>query len=199
MKKTILATSLALLALAAPGRPELSLTPRLVTLDFAGHSVRRAFFMDGTKKFAVTLDSETEMNPQAGGVLFCFTRLPLATVELRRSPVQAGVPFSQENISSYAKAARQLLAPSAEIWPEEPMVMDPLPINGWKTCRFNFFYRVGGSPIRTDVTFIELSERDQIVLITGASADHYAAVRSRSDDIIRRWHEVTPEDERGVN
>ena len=133
------------------------------------------------------------------GALFCFTRFPLATVELFRSPMKAGTGFSEENISDYAKAARQLLASTAEIWPEEPMVLDPLPINGWKSCRFNFFYRVGGSAVRADVTFIDLDEKDQIVVITGGTTNSYASVRSRSDDIIRRWHEVTPEEESGVN
>jgi hypothetical protein len=170
-----------------------------MTLDLGGNAVRRACFMDGDKKFAVTMDNETELSPQGDGAIFRFTRLPLATVELRRSPMKSGLSFSQENISDYAKAARQLLASTAEIWPEEPMVMDPLPINRWQTCRFNFFYRVGGSPVRADVTFIQLNSVDQIVVITGASASNYAAVRSRSDDIIRRWHLVTPEEELGVN
>jgi hypothetical protein len=107
--------------------------------------------------------------------------------------------MSDQNVMLYAKAARALLAPGAEIWPEEPMTLDPLPINAWKTVRFNFSYRVGGSPIRADVTFIDLNQRDQIAVITGANANNYAAARSRSDDIIRRWHEVTPEIEAGIN
>ena len=199
MKKPFLTTSIALLLLAAQAFSGLVLTPRLVTIDYGGTPVRRAYFMDGEKKFAVTMDHETELSARGDGALFCFTKLPLATVELRHSPMKAGSGFSQENISEYAKAARQLLAPTAEVWPEEPMVLDPLPINGWKTCRFNFFYRVGGSPVRADVTFIDLSEKEQIVVITGGSASDYARVRSRSDDIIRRWHEVTPEEESGVN
>lgn len=199
MKNPLLATSIALLLLASQGSAELTLTPKIVTLDFAGVPVRRAYFMDGTKKFAVTMDNETELSAHGNGALFCFTRFPLATVELFRSPMKAGTGFSEENISDYAKAARHLLAATAEIWPEEPMVIDPLPINGWKSCRFNFFYRVGGSAVRADVTFIDLDEKEQIVVITGGTANSYANVRSRSDDIIRRWHEVTPEEESGVN
>jgi hypothetical protein len=199
MKKQLLTTSIALLLLAAQGSSGIVLIPRLVTLDFGGVPVRRAYFMDGEKKFAVTMDNETELSPHGDGALFCFTRLPLATVELRRSPIKAGTGFTELNIADYAKVARQFLAASAEVWPAEPMVLNPLPINGWKTCRFNFVYYVGGSPIRADVTFIDLNDKDQIVVITGSTANNYASVRSRSDDIIRRWHEVTPEDERGVN
>lgn len=190
---------LALILLSMPALAELSLTPRIMTLDYGGTPVRRAYFMDGTKKFAVTIDNETELSAQGEGAILRFTRIPLATVELRRSPMKAGVGFSQENISEYAKVARQLLASTAEIWPEEPMLLEPLPINGWKSCRFNFFYRVGGSPVRADVTFIDLNDKNQIVVITGGSANSYASVRSRSDDIIRRWHRVTPEEELGVN
>jgi hypothetical protein len=199
MNKSFLTTSIALLLLAAQATSGLILTPRLITLDLGGRPVRRAYFMDGEKKFAVTMDNETELTPHGDGALFCFTRLPLATVELRRSPIKAGTGFLQENISEYAKVARQFLAATAEVWPEAPIVFDPLPINGWKSCRFNFFYHVGGSPVRADVTFIDLNEKDQIVVITGGTANNYASVRSRSDDIIRRWHEVTPEEERGLN
>ncbi len=199
MKRHILTASICLLLTVATGSSELNLSPRLVTLDFGGTPVRRAYFMDGEKKFAVSIDNETELIPQGEGALFRFARLPLATVEMRRSPMKAGIPFSPEIIAEYAKAARQLLAPGAQIWPEEPMNLDPMPINDWKTCRFNFFYHVGGSPIRTDVTFIDLDAKNQIVVITGGRADNYSVVRARSDDIIRRWHEVTPEEERGIN
>jgi hypothetical protein len=199
MKRTILTAFLALLLTLSPAFAELSLSPRLVTLDFAGNPVRRAYFMDGNKKFAVSLDNETELVTQGDGALFRFSKLPLATVEMRRSPVKPGTPFTPEVISQYAKVARELLAPGAQIWPEEPMVLDPLPINDWKTCRFNFFYHVGGSPVRTDVTFIEMDEKTQIVVITGGRADDFSVVRARSDDIIRRWHEVTPEAELGLN
>ncbi len=199
MKKPLLTTSIVLLLLAAQGSSGLVLTPRLVTIDFGGVPVRRAYFMDGEKKFAVTMDNETELAPQGDGAIFRFTTIPLATVELRPSPLKPGGAFTEQNIADYTKAARQFLAAGAEVWPEEPVVLDPIPINGWKTCRFNFFYRVGGSPIRADVTFIDLNDREQIVVITGGTANSYAAVRSRSDDIIRRWHEVTADDERGVN
>lgn len=199
MKNPLLLSTTALLLLVAQGSSDLILKPRLVTVDFAGTPVRRAYFEDGKKKFAVTIDNETELSEHGNGALFSFKKIPLATVELRRSPVPPGIPFTEEHIAEYAKAARGLLASNAEIWVEQPMQLDPLPINDWKTCRFFFYYRVGGSPIRADVTFIELDSREQVVVITGATGNDYAAVRERSDDIIRRWHEVTPENERGIN
>lgn len=199
MKKQILTASIALVLLASTATSGLVLTPRLVTLDFGGVPFRRAYFMDGEKKFAVTMDNETELSAQGDGAIFRFTRIPLATVELHHSPLKAGTGFSEENIALYAKTARQFLAANAEVWPEEPVTLDPLPINRWKTCRFNFFYHVGGSPVRADVTFIDLNPREQIVVVTGGAANSYPLVRSRSDDIIRRWHEVTPEIESGVN
>ncbi|MGB8167013.1 MAG: hypothetical protein WCF18_05940 [Chthoniobacteraceae bacterium] len=199
MKKILLTASIALLLFAAPGSSGLVLTPRFMTIDFGGVPVRRAYFMDGEKKLAVTMDNETELAAHGDGAIFRFTTIPLATVELRHSPLKPSGGFSEQNIAEYAKAARLMLAPGAEVWPEEPMVLDPMRINGWKSCRFNFFYHVGGSPIRTDVTFIDLDEKQEVVVITGGTANSYSAVRSRSDDIIRRWHEVTPEEERGVN
>lgn len=199
MKLSFLHASFALLALAATAAADLNLKPRLVTVSYGSIPVRRAYFMDGDKKFAVTIDNQTELSARGDGAFFAFTSIPLGTVELRHSPIKAGTGFTEENISTYAKTAREMLAPSAEIWPEEPMQMSPLRINGWKSCRFNFVYRVGGSPIRADVTFIDLNEKEQIVVITGSTAETYAAVRERSEDIIRRWHEVTPEEELGIN
>ena len=105
MKRIALGTALALLLTVATGSSELNLKPRLVTMDFAGHAVRRAYFMDGDKKFAVTLDNDTEMTPHGEGALFCFKKIPLATVELRRSPIKAGTPINEQTISAYAKAA----------------------------------------------------------------------------------------------
>lgn len=199
MKKSIPGALIALFLLAAQASSDLVLTPRLVTLDYGGVPVKRAYFMDGEKKFAVTMDTTTELSAHGDGAIFRFTRIPLATVELHHSPLKPGGGFNETNITQYAKAARQFLAPNAEVWPEEPVVLDPLPINRWKTCRFNFFYHVGGSPIRADVTFIDLNDKEQIVVVTGGSANTYAAVRSRSDDLIRRWHEVTPVIEAGIN
>jgi hypothetical protein len=199
MKTFFLRTSLALLALAATASADLSLAPRLVTVNYGAYPVRRAYFMDGDKKFAVTMDSQTELAPRGDGALFTFTKIPLGTMEFRRSPFKPGAGFTEENISTYAKAAREMLASTAEIWPEEPMQLTPFRINGWKSCRFNFVYRVGGSPVRADVTFIDLNEKQQIVIICGGQADTYSKVRDCSEDIIRRWHEVTPEEELGLN
>jgi hypothetical protein len=199
MNKSLLSMPIALLLLGAQASSDLVLTPRLITLDFAGVPVRRAYFMDGEKKFAVTMDNETELAAQGDGALFRFTQLPLATVELHRSPIKAGTGFSEENVAVYARAARQFVAAVAEVLPEQPVVLDPLPINGWKSCRFNFTYRIGGAPVRADVTFIDLNAKDQIVVITGSSERDYASARLRSDDLIRRWHEVTPEEESCVN
>lgn len=192
---SILASCVAL----ATATAELSLTPKLVTIDFSGTPVKRAYFMDGEKKFAMTMNNETTLEAKGSGAIFRFSKLPQASVELRRSPLPAGMSFDEAGMVKLAKAAREILPQGAEIWLEQPFVTEPFPINDWKSCRFNFVYLVGGTSVRADVTFIDLDPHTQIVVIAADRQGTYGKTRELADDLIRRWHEVTPASELGIN
>ncbi len=170
----------------------IDLTPRYIITHTDGVPVRRPYFAAGDKKFAVTIDAETELREYEGSAIFNFLKFPRAVMRLRASPLQAEVPFDEFNLGRYRKAALGLILPGAEkavIELEQPNAM---PINDWQSHRFVITYEVAGSPMRESVMFLNLERQKQIVVQVRARDADFIMVAARSEDILRRWHEVTP-------
>ncbi len=176
---------------------DLDLTPRYES--FAGGTLRRAYFADGAKHFAVSLDSETTLSSDERGPVFRFANIPQAAMALRRSPFATPPSFDAVSLPDYAKAAAKFLPAAAESIATELPVMNIFPINQWKSCRLVFNYKVGGAAYTESITFLVLESGQQIVIQSGSRAKDFAATAARADDIIRRWHEVLPGDEKGAN
>jgi hypothetical protein len=176
---------------------DIDLTPRFMVIG--GGLVNRAYFADGNKQYAVTLDSETKLSADEGGALFKFTNITQATMRLRRSPIAKPPAFDAESLPEYTKAAAALLPGAAEEVTLESQADNVLPINRWKSCRFVYTYRLGGVAFEESITFLNLDSGDQIVVQTGSQRKDFPAVAERADDIIRRWHQVQPGDEVGLN
>lgn len=195
--RALLSLTLAAIA-AAVVRADLDLTPRFALTG--GGKLRRAYFQDGEKQFAVSLDAETTVAADDKGAVFRFEGIPQASLALRKSPMaKTPPPFGPETMPEYAKAAAELLPPAAEAVVADAPVMDVLPVNRWKSCRFVYQYKVGGAGYTESVTFLTLETGQQIVIQAGSRARDFAAVAARADDILRRWHEVLPGDEAGAN
>ncbi|MDB6175224.1 MAG: hypothetical protein JWL59_4535 [Chthoniobacteraceae bacterium] len=177
----------------------IDLTLRYVTTYTDGIPVRRPCFIDGDKKYAVTLDSQTELVAAEGSTLFNFTKFPRALMQLRQSPMKADVTFEPLNLPRYRAAALQLLPQGAQ----NPVLIaeasNVLPVNKWISQRLTFSYESGGSPMCESVLFLNLDPATQIVVQIRAGAPDFPTVTARGDDIIRRWHEVLPEAERSAN
>ena len=103
----------ALLASFALG--EVDLKPRFYTVNLGGYTIRRPYFADGDKKFAVTIDSDTEVAEDNGGAVFRFKSIPQASVELRKSPVAAARGFGREILQDYNRLAQSMLGATASI------------------------------------------------------------------------------------
>ena len=182
--------------LAITATAELDLKPHYANV---GGLVRRAYFADGNKQYAVTIDSETQLSEADNGALFRFTNVPQASMLLRPTPLAKLLPFDAESLPAYLKAAQALLPAGAEDVVLEAQKENVLPVNRWHSYRFVFSYHIAASQLRESITFLNLDERQQVVIKTGSRQAAFDAIAARADDIIRRWHEVLPGDEKGEN
>lgn len=179
--------------------PAIDLTPSYVTTVVDGIALRRPCFVDGGKKYAVTVDAETELTGYEGAAIFNFTKFPRAMMRLGPSPLKPENVFSGEALERYRAVAAQLLLKGAEQVRLESEVADVLPINHWSSYRLVFGYTFIGSPMRESVTFLNLDPKQQIVLQIRSRAADAVTVAARAEDLIRRWHEVVPETETAGN
>lgn len=194
-----LLAAVASLATAGAAHADLDLTPRYKAIDLGGAVIQRIYFSDGNKHFAVTINADMEVGAAGGGATFRFKTIPLADMSLRPSPMPATVPFSPERLPEYRRIAREQLGRNAEILKEEQPEMDVLPVNGWTSLRVNFTTRQAGLAFKTDVTFLNVSKSQQIIIVTSSKEGNFLDVRSRAHKIMNRWHQVLPGDELGLN
>ena len=188
---------LASIALIAFG--DLDLTPRYKAVELGEVVIHRVHFRDGDKEFAVTVNSDTEILGSTNSAVFRFKTVPFAKMSLHQSAMKPAIPFSPEKLPDYRRVAREQLGAITEIVAEAEPEFDVLPINGWKSCRFNFTTRQTGIAFKTDVTFINLNSDQQIIVVTTSKEGEFHDVQGRARKIMSRWHEVLPGDEEGLN
>lgn len=189
---------LSLLSVAA-AFADIDLTPRTRTNQFGTFAASWVQFLDGDNKISVSLESDTQVTSADGGAVFRFGNIPQATVSLSRSPFSAMVPFDEEGLVQYQKAAIQMLPPSAEGLVREEAVADVETINGKHSYRFTFSFTIAGTPMRKSIHFVNIDDRQQIVIQTGAFAKDFPAASARATNIIRDWHPTTTAEEQGIN
>ncbi|MEP6636795.1 MAG: hypothetical protein ABJB97_08725 [Acidobacteriota bacterium] len=175
------------------------LVPHYIANTTEGVVIRRPYFADGTKKYGIKIDSETKLTAFEGGALFRFEKFPEATMRLRPSPVPAQTAFGPESLEGYEQAARALLPLGAGAVELVESEFNPLPINDWHSLRLTFSYRAANQPRRQSIIFLNLKPTEQIVIQTAANERDFAEVYARAFNIVRRWHEIVPEDEQPFN
>lgn len=184
--------SILILCLGALPAFALDLSPRFINAMADGVVIRRPYFVDGDKKYSVTLNMETDLTPFEDGALFRFVKLSRAEMRLRPSPMSVGLKFDAENQEQYEEAAKKLLPPDAEGVVLDQVTQNPLPINGWSGVRFTFHYRMPMGEVRESITFLNILPTVQVVIQAGSMAKDFPDVSDRAFDIIRRWHELDP-------
>ena len=196
--KSLTLSALILAGLSIPAGAT-DLVPRYIARPTEGVVIRRPYFADGEKKYGVKLDSETKLTAFEGGALFRFEKFPEATMRLRPSPIPAQTPFTPESLETYQQAGRALLPPGADMIEFVESELNPLPINDWHSFRVTFSYRAANQARRQSVIFLNLKPTEQIVVQTAANERDFAEVSARAFNIVRRWHEIAPEDEAPFN
>ena len=191
-------TAIFLVALALPAHA-IDLVPHYTSTMSDGVVIRRVYFADAGKKYAVKLDSETKLGESQGGALFRFDKFPSASMRLRQSPLRAQIAFGADSLERYQNAARELLPPGAEEIVCAEKTPNPLPINNWRSYCFTFSYRVASETRRQSITFLNLNPSEQIVMQTDSSDRDFNEITARAYNIIRRWHEIVPTSETPFN
>ena len=193
-------TSAALLTLLAVGGASFAvdLTPRYIDTFADGAASHRLYFADGEKKIGLSLDRETEVVAGGGGVIFRFPKFPEASFLVKHSPVTADQPFSGVPLDRYREAARRLLPPGSTEVKVLDETRDPLTINRWRSYRLACTFAAGGPPMVQQVTFLNLTADEQLVLVTTASERNFAEASARSFQIIRSWQPMLPADEKPI-
>lgn len=180
------------LALTALSASALDLSPRFVTTMSDGIAIHRPYFADGSKKYSVTLNIETELTPYDDGARFRFIKFQNAEMLLRPSSFSVEIKFDAERLERYQAAARKLLPQGAEDVALEQQAPNPLPMNGWQSHRFVYKYRTAKGQGRESITFLNITPTTQVVLQVCALDKDFEDVSERAYDIIRRWHELDP-------
>jgi hypothetical protein len=179
-----------LLFLGAVQASALDLTPRFVTTLSDGVSIRRPFFADGARKYALTLNMETALEPYEDGALFRFVTLREAAMRLRPSPFRVDTRFGPESLNLYRETARKLLPPTSTQVELEAVVDNPMPINGWESLRFVFKHRTHTGEWGESITFLNITPEKQVIVQVHAPAPDFVQASERAWDILRRWHEL---------
>ncbi len=173
----------------------LDLNPRWIDTAIDGVPKHQLFFADGDKKFMLSLDRETEVSARFGGTDFRFPKFPDADFIMLPSRLTPGDAFDEAKLVDYRAAARALLPARSHDAVVVEEKANPIPINDWKSFRVKFRFNMDARAYAQEVTFLNVSERDQIVLITSAPERDWNEATQRSWQILRSWQEMLPGDE----
>ena len=186
---------LSMLALPLLHASAIDLTPRWTDTVIDGVPKRQMYFADGSKKFLLSIVKETEVGARFDGAEFRFPKFPDIDFIMVPSQFKPDDAFDETKLPAYREAARKLLparAHDAEIAEEKA---NPIPINGWKSFRALIRFKMDSRACVQTVTFLNLNEHDQIVLVTTAPERDWNEARERSWQIFRSWQEMLPGDE----
>ena len=186
---------LCLIALPLFQASALDLTPRWTETAIDGVSKRQLYFADGARKFMLSIDRETEVDARFGGASFRFPKLPDVDFIVIPSRFKPSDEFDQTKLVQYREAARALLPARAHDAETTSEKANPIPINDWKSFRVRFRFSMDARAYAQEVTFLNVNERDQIVVVTSAPEREWNEAGERSWQILRSWQEMLPGDE----
>ena len=170
----------------------LELTPHFSARYAAGVAIFRPYFVDGIRKFTVTLPADTDVWDGDGGVVFRFKKMDQAFLALRKSPLTPERPFDGQSAEAYRDAALRSVPSGATNLVIESEIFDPFPINQWKSHGVIVSYHNSGWAVRQCVVFLNFSGKQQILFITSALEKSFDEALALSWGIIRSWRTMVP-------
>lgn len=172
----------------------LDLTPRTVeSTSEGGGYFQRLYFQEGREKYTVTPGEGTEASGSADEVTFSFTDLRAAACVFKISPHSPDDAFEGQALEGYRRTAASFAPPGATRPASKLEQNAPLTVNEWKSYRFQNTYRFPGSTICQAITFLNLSPKQQIILITTAFESDFANADARANAIIHSWRSIALE------
>ena len=196
MKKSSL--FIALLLQGASLSFALDLTPKTYEVPTSnGMSRTRFYFVDGDGKYTVNTNVHTKVSGQRGETVFSFERLQGATLLIKISPHQPDLEFGDQELETYRKTAASFTPAGAVRKGDQEEVSNAFFIEGRSSHGFVSSYTIPGSTIRQSVTFLNLTPKQQIILVTTAFATEFEAAQKQSAQIIDSWHKISDTDLNG--
>ena len=101
------------------------------------------------------------------------------------------VLFDEKNLVSYRAAARRFLPSDATDVRMEEEKADAIANNGWTSRQFVFTFSLFSIPYRRSITFVNYSEKEQIILDIGAAASDYGKTYLRGYRVLNSLSELT--------
>ncbi len=190
-KKILFATLLRSVAISS-NIYALNLTPHELTVAKDGPPIKRYFFQDEDKRLIFRMDNMMTVDGTTASATFRFNDLKSAGMTLSKSPMKPEMLFDQKNLEQYRSVARSFVPQNATDVQPESERSDAVPINGWTSHQFIFTYNLFGFPYRRSVTFVNYSEKEQLMFdVCGAEAD-YAKAYMRSYRVLNSLSELLP-------
>lgn len=186
---------LSLIALPLFQAAAIDLTPRWLETSFDGIPKRRLYFADGDKKYMLSIDQETEVRAQFGGSTFKFPKFPNIDFIVMPSKFKPADAFDEAKLVEYRENARSLLPARAHGAETVEEVSNPIPINQWKSYRIKMKFSMDSRTYMQEITFLNVNENDQLVLVTSAPDRDWVEAGERSWQILRSWQQMLPDDE----
>lgn len=183
MKKLITA-ALLLIGLVSGKVHALDLTPHEVTPGSDGPQMKRYFFQDGSKRLTFRIASNMTVGGANDTAAFGFNDVKTGAMKLSKSRFNSEVAFDEKNLEIYRTAARALLPPDAKNVQLEGEKPNAVAINGWTSHQFSFTYNLFGFPYRRSVTFLNYSEKEQIIFDVSAPAPDYEKSYARGYRVL---------------
>lgn len=196
MKKIITAALLLTGALLSEARA-LDLTPHEVALANDGPPMRRYFFQDANKRLGFRMDDKMTASGATDSAVFRFNDIKTAAMKLSKSQMKPEMLFDEKNLESYRAVARTFLPSDAKDVRIESEKADAIAINGWTSRQFVFTYILFSIPSRRSITFLNYSEKEQIILDIGAAASDYERAYFRGYRVLNSLSELTADSTSG--
>ncbi len=168
----------------------LDLTPREIPAAHDGPPVKRYFFQDRDKRVVFRVDTNMSVSGENNMAMFQFRDLPGAEMKLIPSPRHPDLPFDEKGLDDYRAVARGLVPANATQVEFIEERAEAIPINGWTSYEFVFIYNRAGSPCRHSITFLNYTDKQQILVQVSAHGEDFDKAYARGYHVLNSLSEM---------
>lgn len=175
----------------------LDLTPHEIALPNDGPPIKRYFFQDSNRRLGFRIDDKMTASGANESATFRYNDIKTAAMKLSKSQLKPEVLFDEKNLEFYRAAARTLLPPDAKDARLEEEKAAAIAINGWTSRQFIFAYTLFSVPYRRSITFLNYSDKEQLILDIGAAASDYEKTYFRGYRVLNSFSDLTSDSTSG--
>jgi hypothetical protein len=169
-------------------------------LDFELHSVatvedgvpreHSSFRYDDHTDMMIDLPHGWSTTATAAAIICVPTNAVGAEVRIEKSTLTPGTPFAGAGLDVY----RQRLLSGVPAGAANPRLgeekRDPLPVFGWKDYEFTVAFTFFGQQLQRSVTFINLNDKEQIMVIVTGAQGEFDRIHAQAMDVMLSWSPV---------